>query len=68
MAASLFNGAESFEQIVNTLSTEDLMRNLVKIARAVSEKKTFKDFTILYLYIAQGQVQIILRGQKFDCN
>ena len=68
MAASLFNGAESFEQIVNTLSTEDLMRNLVKIARAVSEKKTFKDFTILYLYIAQGQVQIIPRGQKYDCN
>ena len=25
---------------------------------AVSEKKTFKDFMILYMYIAQGQGQI----------
>ena len=37
----LFNGAEPFEQIANTHSTEDPMWSLVKIAQAVSEK-TFK--------------------------
>ena len=41
--------------------------NLVKIAQVVSEK-TFKNYTILYMYIAQGQGQITLRGQKFDYN
>ena len=30
----------------------------MKIGRAVSEKKTFKDYQILYKYIAQGQGQI----------
>ena len=39
MAAILFNGAEPFKQIVNILSTEGPMRNLAKIAHAVSEKK-----------------------------
>ena len=34
------------------------MWNLVKTVQAVSEKKTFKDFTILYMYKAQGQGQI----------
>ena len=34
------------------------MWKMVKIGQAVSEKKTFKDFIILYLYIAQGQGQI----------
>ena len=58
MAAILFNGAEPFEQIVNILSTEGPMWDLVKIVQAVSEKKTFKDFTILYLLKAQGQGQI----------
>ena len=37
MAAILFNGVEPFKQIVNTLSTEGPMWNLVKIAPAVSE-------------------------------
>ena len=54
MAAILFKGAEPFEQIVNILSTEDSMWNLVKTVEVVSEK-TFKDFTILYMYIIQGQ-------------
>ena len=53
MAAILFNSAEPFEQIGNTLSTIGPMWNLVKIAEAVSEKKTFKNNTILYMYIAQ---------------
>ena len=34
------------------------MWNLVKTVQAVSEKKTFKDFIILYMYIAQGQGQL----------
>ena len=29
-----------------------------KIVQEVSEKKTFKDFMILYMYIAKGQGQI----------
>ena len=41
MAAILINDAEPFEQIVNTLSTESPMWNLVKIAQTVLEK-TFK--------------------------
>ena len=55
MAAILFNGTEPFEQIGNTLSTEGPMWNLVKIAQAVSEMKTFKIYTILYMFIAQGR-------------
>ena len=68
MAAILFNGPESFEQIVKTLLTEDPMWNLVKIAQTVSEKNTFKKYTILFMYKAQGQGQIILWGQNFDYN
>ena len=34
------------------------MWNLVKTVLAVSEKKTFNDFTNLYMYIARGQGQI----------
>ena len=53
MEAILFYGAEPFEQIVNTPSTEGPMWNLVKIGLAISEKKTSKDYTVLYMYIAQ---------------
>ena len=55
MAAILFNDAEPFEQSVNIPSKEGPMWNLVKIGRVVLEKKTFKDFLVLYLYIAQGK-------------
>ena len=68
MAAILFNCAEPFEQISKTLLKGGPMWNLVKIAQTVSEKKTFKNYTILYMYIAQGQGQITLWGQKFDYN
>ena len=59
---------------VNIPSTEGPVWNLVKIGQVVLEKKTFKDFKVLYLYlyIAQGQGQIIPRGgggggcQNFD--
>ena len=55
MAAILFNGAKPFDQIGHTFSIEGLMWNLVKIAQAVSEKKTFKSYTILYMNIAKGR-------------
>ena len=42
MAAILFDGSEPFEQIINTLSTESPMWNLVKIAKVVSVKLTLK--------------------------
>ena len=62
MAATSFNGVEPLEQIVNIPSTADPKWNLVQIGQGVSEK-TFKDYTILYMYIiAQGQGQIIPRG------
>ena len=67
MAVVLLNGADPFEQLLNILSTEGPMRNLVIISQTVSEK-TFKNYTILYMYIAQGQEQITSRGQNFDCN
>ena len=49
---------EPFNQIVNILSTEGPMLNLMKNIQEVSEKKTFKEFMVLYLYIPQGQGQI----------
>ena len=55
MAAILFNSEVPFEQTDNTPSPESPMRNLVKIGQAVSEKKTFKDYTLLFMYIAKGQ-------------
>ena len=55
--AIVFNSADPFEQVVNILSTEGPMWNL-----AVSEK-TFKNYTMLYMYIAQGQGQTNPRGQ-----
>ena len=57
MAAVLFDGAEPFEQIGNILLTEGPMWNLVKIAQAVSEKKTFS-----------GQFWIIPRIVNRDLN
>ena len=60
MAAILFNNAEPFEHIDNTPSMEGPVWNLVKIGQAVSEVKAFKDYEILFMYIAQGQGQITL--------
>ena len=42
------------------------MWNLVKIGPAVSKKKTYKDYMILYMYVAQEQGQITPKGQTFD--
>ena len=60
----LLNDAEPFEQTDNMPSTEGPRWNLVKIGQAVSEKKTFKDYKTVYMYIAQRQGQITL-GTKF---
>ena len=59
MAAIMLNGAKLFYQIVNILSPEGPMRNLMKIVPEASEKKTFKDFTIIYIFITPGQGKII---------
>ena len=40
----------------------------VKIAQVVSEKKTFKIYIILYIYMTQWQGQITPKGQNFDFN
>ena len=64
MAAVLFSDAEPFEQIVNTPSIKGMMWNLVKISQAISEKKRFIDYEILYMYVVQGQGQITT-GDKF---
>ena len=42
------------------------MWNLVKNGQAISEE-VFKDYVILYIYIAKGQGQLI-PGKKFDWN
>ena len=58
MAAIMFNSTEPFEQIVNILSTEGPILNLVKTAQAALEKKIFKKSIILSMYIVQRQEQI----------
>ena len=50
MEAVLFCWVEPFEQVINTLSKDGSMWNLVNIAQA-----TFKNDTILYMYIASGK-------------
>ena len=67
MVAILFNGVKPFDKIVNIPLTEGPVWNLVKIWQAVSEKM-FKDYMILYMYVAQGPEQITSGGQNFDCN
>ena len=65
MATILFNRAEPFKQIVNTLFTEGPMWNMEKIAQAVSEKKIFKDNSIFTcMYIAQRQGLIRPQGKN----
>ena len=47
----------TFEHTVNIPTTEAFMYHLVKIGQTVSEK-TFKDYAILYMHLAQDQGQI----------
>ena len=65
MTVILFNHTERFVQIDNMPSTEGPKCNLVKIGKAVSENKTFKDYEILYKHIAQGQGQTTM-GTNFS--
>ena len=51
IVAILFCDAVPFEQIISAPLPEGPMSNLVKIGRMVSEKKTFKYYTISYTYI-----------------
>ena len=55
MVAIFFNDEKQFEHMP---LTKGPMWNLVKTGQGVSEKKTFKYYEILYMYIAQGQGQI----------
>ena len=55
IVAILFNDADLFEQTDNIPSTEGHMWNPVKTGHAVSETKIFKDYTILYMYVAQDK-------------
>ena len=67
MVAILFNGAEPFKQIVKILLTEGHVFNMVKISQRF-QRRPFKKYTFLYMYIGQGQGQIKARGQHFGCN
>ena len=59
--AAIFNGAEPFEQIVNTPEIGPTP-TLVKIGRANSK------ITRFYTLYSLGQGQISAGGQNFDCN
>ena len=48
-------------------STESPKCILVKIGKAVSEKKMCKDYEILYMYSLGGSADN-QGGQTFDCN
>ena len=66
MMSILFNCAEPFEQIGNTLSTEGPCEIWWKLLK--QRRRHFKNYTILYMYIAQWQGQITFKGQNFDYN
>ena len=71
MVDILFNDAEWYEQNNNIPGTESLMWNLVKNSEPVSEKKTIRDYDILYMYISQWQEQITPKGKIYivtKCN
>ena len=59
----MFNGVEPFKLIVNIPSAGDPMWNLVKISRAPLEKTMFKDYMLLYIYVAQWP-GLIISGDK----
>ena len=52
MAATLHNGPWSIVQISNSRLAQGSTWSLKKIGPAVSKKKTFKYYTILYRYVA----------------
>ena len=60
MAAILFNGKEHLNKLAIPFQQKGPHKNLVKVAQAVSEKKTFKNYTILYKARAEK-----IQGTKF---
>ena len=54
MAAILFNGPEPFNKLSKPFDRRLRVKSS-EIGKAVSEKKTFKDYRIWYKYIAEGQ-------------
>ena len=57
----MFTGTKPFEQIVNNFRARTHVKSDGNRSSGFREK-TFKDYTILYMYIAQGQ------GQVTTCN
>ena len=68
MADILFSDAKSFEQTVSNPLTECPRWNLVKISEVVSEDKSFKDYSILHMYIDKEQGQITTVEHNFIVN
>ena len=55
VADILFSDAGPFEETVNIPLTACPMWKLVNISQVVSEDRSFEDYSILRMYIAQGQ-------------
>ena len=53
MAAILFNGVEPYEQSVKTLLTESPIWYKCIWWKLLKQLQKFKNYTILYMYIAQ---------------
>ena len=54
------------KQVINKIILGFVYLLKVKIGLAISEKDTYKDYMILYMYIAKGQGHITPRGQNVD--
>ena len=65
LAAILFCDAAHLNKVSSCQHPFNRNPYVKSIDQVVLEKKTFKDFMVVYLYIAQGQGQII-PGQNFD--
>ena len=64
-AATLFNGAESFDKIINILSTKDPIWNLVKIVQDVSPRRLkISDFILVHSIGARADNPKILKVAK----
>ena len=67
MAASLFNGAEPFEEIAKILLSEGLCEIWWKLIKRFQRRRNSKIHNFIHVYsLRQGQVTP--RGQNFDCN
>ena len=64
IAVILFNGAEPFQQIVNTLSTKGPTWNLVKMLKGFQRRRRLKITQFIHVYSPEAR-QITRRGQNF---